>query len=209
MQKQTNSSIPATNVCVYCGSGSGVDPVYAASARILGRNLAEAGMGLIYGGGGMGLMGEVARSVLDHGGYVTGIIPQFLCDREQMLKNVNDLIVTDDMHQRKMLMFQKSAAFVALPGGIGTLEELVEQLTWAQLGRHVKPIVIANIENFWEPLKGLFAHMKNEKFIREGLEVNFEIVDNAEDIVTNLQNLMMAAETDAVAEQVEQITDKF
>jgi len=209
MQKPTNSSIPAINVCVYCGSGEGVNPVYAASARILGKNLADAGMGLIYGGGGMGLMGEVARSVLDHGGYVTGIIPQFLSDKERMLKNLNDLIVTDDMHQRKMLMFPKSAAFVALPGGIGTLEELVEQLTWAQLGRHTKPIVIANIENFWDPLRGLITHMKSEKFIREGLDVNFEIVDKADDIVSNLQNLLKVAETGAQAGQDEEIAEKF
>ena len=108
-------------------------------------------VGLVYGGGSLGLMGELARSVLEHGGRVTGIIPGFLSEQERMLRDVDELIVVDDMHQRKKLMFDKSDAFVALPGGIGTLEELVEQLTWAQLGRHTKPIVLVDVDGFWAP----------------------------------------------------------
>ena len=145
--------------------------------------MAERGIGLVYGGGSLGLMGEVARGVLGAGGRVTGIIPQFLSGREHMLRDVQELIVVDDMHQRKRLMFERSDAFVALPGGIGTLEELVEQLTWAQLGRHQKPIVLANIDGFWQPFLGLLGHMRDEAFIRAGLEVRFVTVDNAEDIV--------------------------
>ncbi len=174
---------PIKNVCVYCGSGPGKDPAYLAAAQTLGKALAKRGVGLVYGGGSLGLMGETARSVLEAGGRVTGIIPQFLSGREQMLRDVQELIVVDDMHQRKRLMFERSDAFVALPGGIGTLEELVEQLTWAQLGRHTKPIVLANINKFWQPFLGLLGHMRDESFIRAGLEVRFVTVDKAEDIL--------------------------
>ena len=131
------------NICVYCGSGPGRNPAYAEAARELGQRLAAARIGLVYGGGSLGLMGEVARSVLDHGGHVTGIIPGFLSEREHMLVEAQELIVVDDMHQRKQLMFVRSDAFVALPGGLGTLEEFVEQLTWSQLGRHRRPIVLS------------------------------------------------------------------
>lgn len=171
------------NVCVFCGSGSGRNPAYVAAARTFGAALARAGFGLVYGGGSLGLMGEVAQAVLGAGGRVTGIIPEFLSEKERMLKEVDELIVTADMHERKRLMFEHSDAFVALPGGIGTLEELVEQMTWAQLGRHDKPVVIANIENFWAPLRGLLDHMRAEAFIRPGLEVRVSIVEKADDIV--------------------------
>ena len=159
------------NVCVYCGSNPGADPAYAEAARKLGEQFARDGVGLVYGGGSLGLMGEIARSVLEHGGRVTGIIPGFLSERERMLREVDELIVVDDMHQRKKLMFDKSDAFVALPGGIGTLEELVEQLTWAQLGRHTKPIVLVDVEGFWAPFVELIGHMKAQSFIRPSLDV--------------------------------------
>jgi uncharacterized protein (TIGR00730 family) len=171
------------NVCVFCGSGPGRNPAYVAAARSLGTSLAAAGLGLVYGGGSLGLMGEVARAVLAASGHVTGIIPEFLSEKERMLREVNELIVTPDMHARKQMMFERSDAFVALPGGIGTLEELVEQLTWAQLGRHDKPIVLANIDGFWDPLRGLLEHMRTEAFIRPGLEVRFNIVERAQDVV--------------------------
>ncbi len=171
------------NVCVFCGSGSGLNPDFVGAARTLGQQLAEAGVGLVYGGGSLGLMGAVAKSVLKHKGYVTGIIPSFLSEKEQMLRDVNELIVTEDMHQRKRLMFERSDAFVALPGGIGTLEELVEQLTWAQLGRHTKPIVIANVAGYWDSLCALLDHMRAETFIRAGLHVPYTVVDKAEDIL--------------------------
>jgi uncharacterized protein (TIGR00730 family) len=171
------------SICVYCGSGSGVNPAYATAARTLGKALASANIRLVYGGGSLGLMGEVATSVLKAGGKVTGIIPEFLGSKEKMLKEVDDLIVVEDMHVRKRMMFERSDAFVALPGGIGTLEELVEQLTWSQLGRHTKPIVVANIEGFWTPFLDLLTHMKGETFIRAGLDVHFAVVDKAEKIV--------------------------
>ncbi|MGL4395250.1 MAG: TIGR00730 family Rossman fold protein [Hyphomicrobium sp.] len=171
------------SVCVYCGSGKGVNPAYAIAARKLGKALADNGIRLVYGGGSLGLMGEVAKSALGAGGHVTGIIPEFLGSKEKMLKDVDELIVVEDMHVRKRLMFERSDAFVALPGGIGTLEELVEQLTWSQLGRHTKPIVVANIDGFWTPFLDLLTHMKGETFIRTGLDVHFVVVDAAEKIV--------------------------
>lgn len=171
------------NVCVYCGSGRGLNPLYSQAAVTLGRTLAERGIGLVYGGGGLGLMGDVARSTLDHGGRVTGIIPEFLLSKEKALETANELIVTQDMHERKRLMFERSDAFIALPGGIGTLEELVEQLTWSQLGRHTKPIVVANINGFWTPFLDLLTHMKADTFIRAGLDVRFTVVDSAEQII--------------------------
>ena len=174
---------PIRNICVYCGSGKGLTPSYAVAARTLGQTLAAQNIRLIYGGGSLGLMGEVARAALETGGKVTGIIPEFLGSKEKMLKDVDELIVVDDMHIRKRLMFERSDAFVALPGGIGTLEELVEQLTWSQLGRHKKPIVVANIDGFWTPFLDLLAHMKGETFIRPGLDVHFAVVETAEKIV--------------------------
>lgn len=152
--------------------------------------LAAARIGLVYGGGSLGLMGEIARSVLDHGGHVTGIIPGFLSEREHMLVEAQELIVVDDMHQRKQLMFAKSDAFVALPGGLGTLEEFVEQLTWSQLGRHARPIVLANIEGFWNPLLVQFEGMVAEGFIRAGLELNLLVVDRVEDIIPAIERAL-------------------
>ena len=179
-----STTTPGLNkICVFCGSGSGKSPHFAETARRFGQNLAEAGVGLVYGGGGLGLMGEVARAVLEHKGHVTGIIPSFLSEKEHMLRDVQELIVTEDMHQRKRLMFERSDAFVALPGGIGTLEELVEQLTWSQLGRHTKPIILANIDGFWDPLCALLDHMRAQAFIREGMNVRFITVARAEDIL--------------------------
>jgi uncharacterized protein (TIGR00730 family) len=185
------------SVCVYCGSGVGTNPVYAETARILGRSLAENGVALVYGGGGLGLMGEVARATLDAGGKVTGIIPEFLTAREHMLREVTDLVVTSDMHQRKKLMYEKSDAFVALPGGVGTLEELVEQLTWSQLGQHTKPIVLANIADFWSPFLKLLEHMRQEAFIRPGLEVRFGVVTNANQILPHVQELYARSASEA------------
>jgi uncharacterized protein (TIGR00730 family) len=174
------------NICVYCGSSTGSNRAYTEAAKTLGRDLAHAGIGLVYGGGSLGLMGEIARAVLAHGGRVIGIIPAFLSERERMLREADELIVCEDMHQRKRLMFEKSDAFVALPGGIGTLEELVEQLTWAQLGRHSKPIVLANVEGFWTPLLRLLSHMRGEAFIRGELEVPFVTVEKADEIVATV-----------------------
>eukprot|EP01037_Dinobryon_pediforme_P011084 gene11084-11164_t len=179
---------PIRSVCVYCGSSSGSDPAFVASAIKFGQILAQSGIGLVYGGGVNGLMGTVARSVLDNGGYVTGIIPEFLIRKEAMMKDAQELIVVDDMHTRKRMMFEKADAFVALPGGIGTLEELVEQMTWVQLDRHVKPVLLANINQFWTPLLDLLAHMRTAQFIRATTEVRYLVADTTEEILPMLQN---------------------
>jgi len=174
-------------VCVYCGSSPGADPAFMEAARRFGEILATDGVGLVYGGGSRGLMGAVATSVLDHGGHVTGIIPEFLQNREQTLKRAQEIIITPDMHVRKQTMFDKADAFVALPGGIGTLEELVEQLTWAQLGRHKKPILILNIGGFWDPLCALLDHMRGMEFIRAELGVVLLVAETPEEILPKLR----------------------
>jgi uncharacterized protein (TIGR00730 family) len=175
------------NVCVYCGSADGVDSAHIKAAARLGETLARAGMRLVYGGGSNGLMGAVAHAVIEHGGSVTGIIPEFLKNRELMLKSAQDLVVVPDMHTRKRLMFERADAFVALPGGIGTLEELVEQLTWVQLERHSKPVVIVDIGGFWRPLLSLFAHMREHGFIRPEFEVRYVVAERIEDVIPMLQ----------------------
>ena len=178
---------PVRTVCVYCGSGFGGDPAFREAAHALGTALAQAGMALVYGGGDVGLMGTVARSVLAGGGHVTGIIPDFLQAREHMLDAVQETVVVSDMHTRKRLMFERADAFVTLPGGIGTLEELVEQLTWAQLGRHRKPVVLVSVADFWAPLLALFAHMRAHGFIRAGLELNYLVAPDAAAVVPMLR----------------------
>jgi len=174
-------------VCVYCGSSPGTDPAFVEAARKFGELLAKEGVGLVYGGGSHGLMGAVASAVLDHGGHVTGIIPEFLEQREMTLRRAQEVIVTPDMHVRKQTMFDRADAFVALPGGIGTLEELVEQLTWAQLGRHKKPILILNIGGFWDPLCALLDHMRRLEFIRADLAVTLLVAERTEDILPKLR----------------------
>ena len=181
-------TIPTHRLCVYCGSGPGRNPAYMQAADELGRLLAEAGIGLVYGGGGMGLMGQVAKGVLSAGGHVTGIIPEFLVSKERMLDGASELIVTRTMHERKTLMFEKATGFVALPGGIGTLEELAEITTWAQLGQHAKPLIVCNIENYWDPLLVLFEHMHAESFIRDGMEVLIDVAKTAADVVPIYQH---------------------
>jgi len=178
-------------ICVYCGSSAGTDPAFLQAAGDFGTILAENGIGLVYGGGGDGMMGTLARAVLQHGGDVTGIIPEFLVRREHAERGAHELIITRDMHERKRRMFDMADAFVALPGGIGTLEELVEQLTWVQLGRHSKPVLVLNIEGFWEPLCALIDHMRRLEFIRGDLGFNLLVADKVDDILPML--------TDAIA----------
>ena len=184
-------------ICVYCGSSPGTDPAFVEGARAFGQIMGENGIGLVYGGGGDGIMGTIARAVLERGGKVTGIIPEFLTRREHALRSAQELIVTRDMHERKREMFERADAFVALPGGIGTLEELVEQLTWAQLGRHKKPILLANIEGFWEPLCALIDHMKKLEFIRGEFNFDLLVADTVADILPMLEAAAEAAPEEA------------
>ena len=187
-----NNSGKIRKICVYCGSGPGTDPAFVEAARAFGAVMAKNGIGLVYGGGNVGMMGELAQAVLAHGGEVTGIIPDFLVAREHAIKGAHGLIVTRDMHERKRKMFELADAFVALPGGVGTLEEIVEQMTWAQLGRHKKPILLANIAGFWQPLCALLDHMKSLEFIRGDLNFDLLVADKVADILPMLQQAAQA-----------------
>jgi uncharacterized protein (TIGR00730 family) len=175
-----------TSICVYCGSSPGRNPVYAHSARRLGAEIARHGMRLTYGGGTKGIMGATAEGVLENGGSVLGIIPQFLIGKEAAGRTPNprvELIVTKDMHERKHLLFENADAFVALPGGIGTVEEIVEVMTWAQLGRHGKPMVFANILGFWNPMLAMLRHMQEEGFIHTGHLVQPLVISDVDEII--------------------------
>lgn len=193
------------SICVYCGSGNGHAAIHLQAAKEFGAAMAAAGIRLVYGGGGTGLMGALAGAVIDNGGQVTGIIPEFLKRKEMALDGVQELITVPDMHVRKMMMFHKADSFVALPGGIGTLEELVEQLTWAQLGRHRKPVIIANIGGFWDPLKVLLAHMREEGFIRPELAVKYSLVEHAGEIIPALQAAVADLPDEALSEEHEPV----
>ena len=174
---------PEHRLCIYCGSSPGRNPAFVKAAAQLGTFLACEGVGLVYGGGAIGLMGEVAKAVLTAGGHVTGIIPEFLVKKERMLDGVNELIVTRSMHERKTLMFEKSTGFVALPGGIGTLEELAEITTWAQLNQHAKPIIIADVEGYWSHLLKLLEHMRSESFIRAETDVFLDVAKTVDEVI--------------------------
>jgi len=184
--------------------------MYIKSGHMLGRSLAEAGLRLVYGGGTKGIMGAVAEGALRAGGKVTGIIPRFLLNKEATasgLGKLDDLVVTENMHERKHRMFEESDAFVALPGGIGTFEEIVEIMTWGQLGHHRKPIVFANIEGFWAPMLALMDHMRAEGFIHTGHLVRPLVIDRVEAIVPAI--LTEGANVDAPTEGMKSLIDKM
>jgi len=186
-------------ICVYCGSGPGTDPAFVESARTFGAILAKNGIGLVFGGGSVGMMGTLAKSVREHGGQVTGIIPEFLVAREHAMRGADSLIVTRDMHERKRKMFEMADAFVAMPGGVGTLEEIVEQITWVQLGRHRKPVLLANIKGFWDPLCALIDHMRKLEFIRADLDFDLLVAEKVVDILPMLQEAALAIPDSAKA----------
>ena len=187
-------TVPITNrdmntirsVCVYCGSSPGRDGAYIEAGHQLGRSIARAGLRLVYGGGTKGIMGAVAQGTQKAGGKVMGIIPRFLMNKEateRALGQLDELVVTDNMHQRKHRMFEESDAFVALPGGIGTVEEIIEIMTWAQLGHHRKPIVFVNVRGFWDPMLALIDHMAAEGFIHTAHKVKPLVVDSPDAVV--------------------------
>ena len=198
------------SICVYCGSSVGRDEVYLEAGRTLGNSLATNGLRLVYGGGSKGVMGAVSDATRRAGGKVTGIIPRFLMNKEaseSALSKLDETIITDTMHERKHLMFERSDAFVALPGGIGTLEEIVEIMTWAQLGHHRKPIVFANVKGFWDPMLALLDHMRAEGFVHTTHLVAPLVVDKPEAIVAAI--LTAAAEDTTPAEGLGAVIDKM
>jgi uncharacterized protein (TIGR00730 family) len=159
-------AVPLRALCVYCGASNGNDPAYAEQARAMGAALAGNGIALVYGGGKVGLMGVIADEVLRRGGEVTGVIPQALMDKEVGHTGLSALHVVRDMHERKAMMAQLADGFVAMPGGMGTLEELFEMVTWAQLGIHRKPVGLFNPGGFYDGLLGFVAHMVAEGFVK-------------------------------------------
>lgn len=176
-------------LCVFCGSSPGRDGRFIDDAKRFGEILGKEKINLVFGGGGVGLMGAVARAAGDAGSNVTGIIPTFLVNRERPeAAHSSNVIVTKDMHERKQKMFEMADAFVALPGGIGTLEELVEQLTWIQLGQHQKPLLILNTQNFWEPLLKLLENFRDMGFIGQHAIDNLLVADKVEDVLPKLRN---------------------
>lgn len=171
-----------TSICVYCGSRPGHDPIYAETAKALGRSIAEAGVRLVFGGGAQGLMGISAAAARDAGGKVLGIIPRFLQEQEGLLTGIESVEVTT-MHERKIGLFEASDAFCVLPGGIGTLEELVEVLSWSSLAIHQKPIILCNVQGYWDPLCVLIDHICKEGFAYPGLRKALTVVDTPEEVI--------------------------
>ena len=155
------------SVCVYCGSSPGNRPEYAEGAHLLGRTLAERGLALVYGGGKVGLMGTVADAVLEHGGTVIGIIPEALMQKEVGHRGLTELHVVRNMHERKQMMADRADAFIAMPGGVGTFEELFETFTWLQLGYHDKPVGLLNVGGFYDGMLGFLGHAVREGFLKQ------------------------------------------
>jgi uncharacterized protein (TIGR00730 family) len=176
-------------VCVFCGASSGRSPAYAAAARVFGASVAKRGLGLVYGGGRVGLMGAVADAALAAGGEVIGVIPQELVDRELAHAGLTELRVVGSLHERKGLMAELSDAFAALPGGFGTLDELLEQLTWSQLGLHAKPVGLLDVGGYWEPLVALARHATEEGFVRESDLAAIAVSDDADLLLDRLEAL--------------------
>ncbi|MGB3388117.1 MAG: TIGR00730 family Rossman fold protein [Pseudaminobacter sp.] len=198
------------SICVYCGSSPGTNGLYLKAGHTLGRSIAEAGLRLVYGGGTKGIMGAVADGAFRAGGKVSGIIPRFLVNKEateSALDRFDEILVTENMHERKHAMFERSDAFVALPGGIGTLEEIIEIMTWAQLGSHRKPIVFGNVAGFWNPMLALLDHMKDQGFVHTAHLVKPLVIDKPEAIVAAI--LAEGAVVDTPTTGVQSVIDKM
>jgi len=176
-------------VCVFCGSSSGRLPAYAEAARAFGAAVASRRLGLVYGGGRVGLMGALADGALSAGGEVIGVIPQQLVDREVAHGGLTELRIVASLHERKALMAVHADAFVALPGGFGTLDELMEQLTWGQLGLHSKPVGLLDVEDYWRPLIAFARHATDEGFVREPDLAAIAVADDAEALLARLERM--------------------
>jgi uncharacterized protein (TIGR00730 family) len=180
--------VPAlSSVCVFCGSNGGADPAYLAAAEAVGAGLAQRGIRIVYGGGRVGLMGALADSARAAGGEVVGVMPQALVDREIGHTGIDDLRVVDTMHERKALMVELADAFVALPGGIGTLEELFEVYTWAQLGIHAKPLALLDVAGYYEPLAAFLDHAVAQRFLRAETRAMLAVADSIEDVLETFE----------------------
>lgn len=175
------------SVCVFCGSRSGADPAYAQAARDTGRLIAQEGWRLVYGAGDVGLMGEVARAAEAAGARAMGVIPIHLLKREQGRRDLSTFVVTEDMHERKKVMFMNSDAVVVLPGGAGSLDEFFEVLTWAQIGLHTKPIYLLDTNGYWQPLVALLRHVVDQGFAEASMLDSFVTVADPTALVASLK----------------------
>jgi len=182
------------SICVFCGSRTGNDPDFALEAKKLARNMAERHIEFVYGGGSIGIMGTLAQEVLDHGGRVTGVIPEFLQNLEVGHDHLSELIITDSMHERKRTMFERSDAFVVMPGGLGTMDETFEILTWKQLRLHDKPIIILDCKDYWQPFESLVDTMIKQGFAHEGVHDLYQIVKTADDVFDALKDMPITNE---------------
>ncbi|MEM7534119.1 MAG: TIGR00730 family Rossman fold protein [Chloroflexota bacterium] len=174
-------------VCVFCGSSPGKNPAYMVAAEAVGAAMARRNIDLIYGAGNIGLMGAVSRSVDQHGGNVTGVIPGPLMSKEIMGGGVGEVVEVDSMHTRKAMMESRADAFIVLPGGYGTLEELFEMITWAQLGIHAKPIGLLNVDGFFDPLVQLIDHVAAEGFVRPTHRELIFVAEQPDELLDKLQ----------------------
>ena len=181
------------SVCLYCGSQPGHEPGHSQVARALGTGIAAAGWRLVYGAGDHGLMGEASRAARARGGAVTGFIPRHLVELEVANRDLTELVITDTMHERKKLMLGNADGVVALPGGPGTLDELVEVLTWRYLGLHRKPVVLINASGYWDPLLALFEHMETGGFVSSNFLGGLTLASTAEEALRALSSGMKAA----------------
>jgi hypothetical protein len=181
------------SLAVFCGSRVGVDPVYAGAGRTLGAGLARMGIRLVYGGGRIGIMGVVADAVLTGGGMVLGVIPRFLTATEVAHAGATEMVVTESMHVRKTRLYEESDAFLVMPGGLGTFDEAFEIITWKQLGLHDKPILIANIDGWAEPLLGLIEHAIERGFAAPNSRMLYEVAGSAEAVLDRLETLRPGA----------------
>ncbi len=175
------------SLCVFCGSRAGADPAFAQAAEQLGRRLAERGVRLIYGGGSIGLMGVLMGAVLEHGGEVSGVIPEFLMHREAGNPDLTELIVVDSMHERKRRMFELADGFAVLPGGIGTLDETIEIITWQQLGLHAKPIAVLSVGDYWKVFESLIEQIISQGFADGAIRNLFAVAGDVELLLTTLE----------------------
>ena len=175
------------SICVYCGAAKGVDPAHRAAAERLGKLMAENGIRLVFGGGHVGMMGIIADAVMSNGGEVIGVIPKHLDDIEVGHQNLTELHIVDSMHTRKHKMFELSDSFVVMPGGLGTLDETFEIITWRQLGLHDKPVVLVNNNNYWEPFRALVDHIIDGGYARENCRDLFTIVDSIDDVLPTIE----------------------
>ena len=176
-----------SSVCVFCGSNGGADPAYLAAAEAVGAGLAQRGIRIVYGGGRVGLMGALADSARAAGGEVVGVMPQALVDREIGHTGIDDLRVVDTMHERKALMVELAEAFIGLPGGIGTLEELFEVYTWAQLGIHAKPLALLDVAGYYEPLAAFLDHAVAQRFLRAETRGMLAVADSIEGVLETFE----------------------